>query len=60
MERDVGGGHERKGEEEEEQQEEARKDVKQSNDEMHFPLYVVPGARPEGNVERNVKNWEEE
>lgn len=37
-----------------------RKDVKQSNDEMHFPLYAVPGSRPEGNVERNVKNWEEE
>lgn len=42
-----------------------RKDVKQSNDEMHFPPGFIPlshpsrplGVHPEGNVERNVKNW---
>jgi hypothetical protein len=48
--------------------EKERKDVKQSNDEMHFPLGPSPsatlaptrGVHPEGNVERNVKNREEE
>lgn len=48
--------------------EKERKDVKQSNDEMHFPPRVHPprppsrslGVHPEGNVERNVKNREEE
>lgn len=48
--------------------EKERKDVKQSNDEMHFPPGVHPsrppsrplGVHPEGNVERNVKNREEE
>jgi len=46
--------------------EKERKDVKQSNDEMHFPRFHPPrppsrplGVHPEGNVERNVKNWGE-